>query len=97
VRFSPGIFTTVEDIKQTASGAKGRPVMKYGVILFSTTSSVMQSEKILLKAGFVIKLIPRPGSFRRTAGFPSGLNGIKMHKLKLCWKREVNYEAYSRS
>jgi len=38
--------------------------MKYGVILFNTTTSVMQAEKILLKADFVIKLIPRRGVFR---------------------------------
>jgi len=42
--------------------------MKYGVILFSTTSSVMQSEKILLKAGFVIKLIPTPREFSADCG-----------------------------
>ncbi len=40
----------------------------YGVILFHTTSGVMQTEKLLLKAGFVIKLLPTPREFSSDCG-----------------------------
>lgn len=40
----------------------------YGVILFHTTSSVMRTEKLLIKAGFVIKLVPTPREFSSDCG-----------------------------
>ncbi len=40
----------------------------YGVILFHTTSGVMQTEKLLLKAGFLIKLVPTPREFSSDCG-----------------------------
>jgi hypothetical protein len=42
--------------------------MKYAVVLFHTTSAVMQAEKILKKAGFTIKLIPTPRQFSTDCG-----------------------------
>ena len=42
--------------------------MKYGVVLFYTTSSVMQAEKILKKDGLSIKLIPVPRQFSSDCG-----------------------------
>ena len=43
-------------------------MIQYGVILFHTTSSVMRTEKLLLKAGFKIKLIPTPREFSSDCG-----------------------------
>jgi hypothetical protein len=68
--------------------------MKYGVILFSTTSSVMQSEKILLKAGFVIKLIPTPREFSADCGISIRFEWDQNAQIKaLLEKEKVNYEA----
>jgi len=36
---------------------------QYGVILFHTTSAVMRAEKLLLKGGYSIKLLPTPRQF----------------------------------
>jgi len=41
---------------------------EYGVVLFHTTSSVMQAEKVLKKAGFSTKLIPTPRQFSSDCG-----------------------------
>jgi hypothetical protein len=43
-------------------------VMQYGVVLFHTTSAVMRAEKVLLKNGFTIKLIPTPRQFSSDCG-----------------------------
>jgi len=43
-------------------------VNQYGVILFPTTSAVMRAEKILIKAGYIIKLIPTPREFSSDCG-----------------------------
>ncbi len=40
----------------------------YGVVLFATTSSVMQAEKALKKQGLGIKLIPVPRQFSSDCG-----------------------------
>ena len=41
---------------------------KYGVVLFHTTSSVMRAEKLLIKEGYSIKLIPTPRQFSSDCG-----------------------------
>ena len=41
---------------------------KYGVVLFHTTSSVMRAEKLLIKDGYPIKLIPTPRQFSSDCG-----------------------------
>ena len=41
---------------------------QYGVILFHTTSSVMRAEKLLLKEGAAVKLIPTPRQFSTDCG-----------------------------
>jgi len=43
-------------------------VIQNGVVIFHTTSSVMQAEKALLKAGVSIKLIPTPRQFSSDCG-----------------------------
>ena len=41
---------------------------QYGVVLFHTTSSVMRAEKLLIKEGYSIKLIPTPRQFSSDCG-----------------------------
>ena len=41
---------------------------RYGVVLFHTTSSAMQSEKLLKKKGYPVKLIPTPRQFSSDCG-----------------------------
>ncbi|MFC1929707.1 DUF3343 domain-containing protein [Chloroflexota bacterium] len=41
---------------------------QYGVVLFHTTSSVMRAEKLLIKEGHSIKLIPTPRQFSSDCG-----------------------------
>jgi hypothetical protein len=43
-------------------------MMQYGVIIFHTTTAVMQAEKILIKAGLKIKLMPVPREFSSDCG-----------------------------
>lgn len=42
--------------------------MKYGVVLFHTTSAAMRAEKTLASAGLSIKLIPTPREFSSDCG-----------------------------
>jgi len=41
---------------------------QYGVVLFHTTSAVMRAEKLLVKKGHSIKLIPTPRQFSSDCG-----------------------------
>jgi hypothetical protein len=41
---------------------------EYGVVMFHTTSSVMKAEKILIKKGFTVRLIPTPREFSSDCG-----------------------------
>lgn len=41
---------------------------QYGVILFHTTSSVLRAEKLLIKEGFEVKLIPTPRQLSSDCG-----------------------------
>jgi hypothetical protein len=41
---------------------------QYGVVLFHTTSAVMRAEKLLMKEGYYIKLIPTPRQFSSDCG-----------------------------
>ncbi len=41
---------------------------QYGVVLFHTTSSVMRAEKLFIKEGYSIKLIPTPRQFSSDCG-----------------------------
>jgi len=40
----------------------------YGIVLVHTTSAAMRSEKVLLKAGLSVKLIPTPRQFSSDCG-----------------------------
>ena len=41
---------------------------QYGAVLFHTTSAVMRAEKLLIKEGYTIKLIPTPREFSSDCG-----------------------------
>ena len=41
---------------------------QYGVILFHTTSSVLRAEKLLIKEGAAVKLIPTPRQLSTDCG-----------------------------
>lgn len=41
---------------------------QYGVVLFHTTSAVMRAEKLLVKGGYYIRLIPTPRQFSSDCG-----------------------------
>ena len=41
---------------------------QFGVILFYTTSAVLRAEKILVKSGYSIKLVPTPRQFSSDCG-----------------------------
>jgi hypothetical protein len=43
-------------------------MIQYGVVLFHTTSAVMRAEKLLIKGGYSIKLIPTPRQFSSDCG-----------------------------
>ncbi len=42
--------------------------MTWGVVLFHTTSSALRAEKILIKAGLRVKLIPTPRELSSDCG-----------------------------
>ena len=42
--------------------------MTYGVVLFHTTSLAMRCEKLLMTAGYAVKLIPTPREFSSDCG-----------------------------
>lgn len=69
-------------------------MMQYGVILFHTTSSVMRSEKLLLKAGFTIKMIPTPREFSSDCGIAVRFDWDKNEQVKaLLEEAKVEFEA----
>jgi hypothetical protein len=55
----------------------------FGVILFHTNSSALRAEKILLKGGLTIKLIPTPREFSSDCGVA----------LRFVWSDELQVRA----
>ncbi|MBN1366648.1 MAG: DUF3343 domain-containing protein [Dehalococcoidales bacterium] len=43
-------------------------MIQYGVVMFHTTSAVMRAEKLLMKEGYSVKLIPTPRQFSSDCG-----------------------------
>jgi hypothetical protein len=69
-------------------------MIKYGVILFHTTSSVMRTEKLLLKAGLKIKLVPTPREFSSDCGISIRFEWDKADSVKpLLEENVVEFEA----
>ena len=56
---------------------------QYGVVLFYTTSSVMQAEKLLIAEGYSIKLIPTPRQFSSDCGIALRFDWNHREEVKL--------------
>lgn len=56
---------------------------RYGVVLFCTTSAVMRAEKLLMKAGYSIKLIPTPREFSSDCGIALRFDWADYEQVKL--------------
>lgn len=54
----------------------------YGVILFHTTSSAMRAEKLLIKEGCQIKLIPTPREFSSDCGIAVRFDWSEYERVK---------------
>ncbi len=54
----------------------------YGVILFHTTSSAMRAEKLLIKDGCHIKLIPTPREFSSDCGIAVRFDWAEYERVK---------------
>jgi len=57
-------------------------MMQYGVVLFHTTSSVMRAEKLLIKEGYSIKLIPTPREFSSDCGIALRFEWAQQEQVK---------------
>jgi hypothetical protein len=55
----------------------------YGVVLFYTSSAALRAEKILLKGGLTVKLIPTPREFSSDCGI----------SLRFNWSDELSARA----
>ena len=56
---------------------------QYGVVLFHTTSAVMQAEKFLVKGEYSIKLIPTPRQFSSDCGIALRFDWTQREQVKL--------------
>ncbi len=61
---------------------------QYGVILFKTTSLVMQVEKLLLQAGYEIKVIATPRQFSNNCGISVRFAWDNAEEIKLLLNKE---------
>ncbi len=55
---------------------------QYGVVLFHTTSAVMRAEKLLIKDGYSVKLIPTPRQFSSDCGITLRFDWTKYEEVK---------------
>ncbi|MFC2008419.1 DUF3343 domain-containing protein [Chloroflexota bacterium] len=55
---------------------------QYGVVLFHTTSSVMRAEKLLVRQGYLIKLIPTPREFSSDCGIALRFDWADYNQIK---------------
>ncbi len=58
--------------------------MKYGVVLFHTTSAAIRAEKTLTRAGLRVKLIPTPREFSSDCGMA----------LRFEWEQRAQVESW---
>jgi hypothetical protein len=56
---------------------------QFGVVLFHTTSAVMRAEKLLIKDGYSIKLIPTPRQFSSDCGIALRFEWDDCDRVKL--------------
>jgi hypothetical protein len=57
-------------------------VNDHGVVLFHTTSAVMRAERLLIKAGYSIKLVPTPRQFSTDCGIAVRFNWEDMEGVR---------------
>lgn len=62
-------------------------MFKYGVILFHTSSSAMQAEAVLVRAGLKVKLIPTPRELSSDCGI----------SLRFDWKLKSEVQAHQKN
>jgi len=55
--------------------------MKYGVVLFYTSSSAMRAEKVLGQAGLAVKLIPTPRELSSDCGIALRFDAVQHQKV----------------
>ncbi len=55
----------------------------FGVVLFHTSSAVLRSEKILLKGGLAVKLIPTPREFSSDCGMALRFAWSDAHRVRV--------------
>lgn len=56
--------------------------MKYGVVLFHTTSSAMQAQKALITKGYGVIMIPTPRQFSSDCGIAIRFNLYEQSAVK---------------
>jgi hypothetical protein len=56
-------------------------MINYGVILFHTTSSAIHAEKLLVKGGYSVKLIPTPREFSSDCGIALRFNWAQQEQI----------------
>ncbi len=67
---------------------------QYGVVLFDTTSAVMRAEKLLIKDGYLIKLIPTPRQFSSDCGIALRIKWGDLDQVKsLLDRATVEFDA----
>ena len=57
-------------------------MITYGVVLFHTTSAAMRAEKLVVKAGYSVKLVPTPRQFSTDCGIALRFEWNHQHKIK---------------
>lgn len=55
---------------------------QYGVVLFHTTSSAMRAEKVLMKEGYSIKLIPTPRELSSDCGIALRFDWARCEEIR---------------
>ena len=55
---------------------------QFGVVLFHTTSAVMRAEKLLVKGGYSIKLVPTPRQFSSDCGIALRVDWNQLEQVK---------------
>jgi hypothetical protein len=54
----------------------------YGVILFHTTSSAMRTEKVLVKAGYAVELVPTPRELSSDCGIALRFDWTQQEQIR---------------
>jgi hypothetical protein len=65
----------------------------FGIILFHTSSAALRAEKILLKEGFLVKLIPTPREFSSDCGIALRLDrsqATRAHEILVSAHLEIS-------